>query len=118
MHAPTGPRVAKKVLESGLPVMSRGIKTWVLAMVLAAACGVFGQQATPENKYKAQEITEQGGVPVLLEHLPEFESIRDKALFAKDLRTLKATVGDRPELNIIDFTGGTEAVTAAYDAGR
>ncbi|HEY2846974.1 MAG TPA: hypothetical protein VGI80_04100, partial [Pyrinomonadaceae bacterium] len=41
-----------------------------------------------------------------------------QAVFAKDLGTLKLAVGERSELDAIEFEPGTEAVTAAYPAGR
>lgn len=85
-------------------------------MLLAAGL-CLGRAKEPENKYKSQEINENG-TPVLLEHLPDYEKVASQAVFARDLNGLKASVGDRLELGLIDFEPGTEAVTAAYPAGR
>lgn len=87
-------------------------------MVVLAAVAAAGQRPVGENKYQAQEIDESTGIPVLMEHLPNYDAIAGKAVFARDLVTLKAALGDRPELELIDFTAGTEAVTAPYDAGK
>ncbi len=68
--------------------------------------------------YKSQEMSETGGVPVLMEHLPDWENVKKRAAFAKSVGELKASLGDRPILDLVDFTAGTEAVTAQYDAGK
>jgi hypothetical protein len=90
-----------------------------LFAVFAALIVVIAAAAQPgENKYNSQEISESDGVPVLMKHLPDYEQIRGKAVFARDVASLKPTLGDRPELDMIDFSAGTEAVTAPYDAGK
>lgn len=82
------------------------------------AISFAGAQPTTTPKYKSQELSEVDGIPVLLKHLPDWENVRDRAVFATDGDTLKTALGERAVLSAIDFTGGTEAVTAAYDAGR
>ena len=67
---------------------------------------------------RSQEISEDDGHPVLIKHLPEWQNVRDTTVFVTNAADLKNAVGDRPELNEIDFAGGTEAVTAVYPAGR
>ena len=89
----------------------------VAAMLLVAAVS-FAQTKEPENKYKSQEISESDGVPVLMKHLPDYDSVASQAVFAKDLPTLRAALGERPELETIDLSAGTEAVTAPYPAGK
>jgi len=102
--------------------MSLGqVRAGILAAVAIFSAVSFsaGQRpAVSENKYKSQEIDEHTGVPVLMEHLPNYDAVAPKAVFATDLATLKRALGDRPQLDLIDFTGGTEAVTAHYDAGK
>jgi hypothetical protein len=56
-------------------------------------------------------------IPVLIKHLPDWESVREKATYAKNVPELRGALGDRPVLDLIDFSAGTEAVTAPYDAG-
>ncbi|MFL6375662.1 MAG: hypothetical protein ACJ73D_13425 [Pyrinomonadaceae bacterium] len=98
----------------------KGVRKFVLmaAAMLFAAAVVGAQVKEPENTYKSQEISEDDGVPVLMKHLPDYDKVASQAVFAKDLPTLKAALGDRPELNVIDFTAGTEAVTANYPTGK
>lgn len=82
------------------------------------AISFAGAQPTTTPKYQSQELSEVDGIPVLLKHLPDWESVSDRAVFATDGDTLKAALGERAVLSAVEFTGGTEAVTAAYDAGR
>ena len=66
---------------------------------------------------QSQEISEDDGQPVLLKHLPDYESVRAAAEFTTDKNKLKAAVGD-PILDHVEFWPGTEAVTAVYPEGR
>ena len=90
---------------------------FLIAALLLAVGLCLGQAKEPENKYKSQEINDSG-TPVLLTHLPEYDNVASQAVFAKDLPTLKAALGDRPVLDLIEFEPGTEAVTAPYPAGK
>lgn len=85
------------------------------AVVLSAAA--IGQSPV-KPQYQTQEYSESDGVPVLIKHLPEWESVRDRVTFARDADTLKARLGARPVLDEIDFAPATEAVTAPYPAGK
>lgn len=69
-------------------------------------------------KYQSQEISEKDGIPVLIKHLPDWESVRGRTTFAANSSEIKGALGDRPILDLIEFTAGTEAVTAPYDAGK
>jgi hypothetical protein len=51
-------------------------------------------------------------------HLPDWENVRGQAKFASNTAGLKAVLGERPVLDLIDFNAGAEAATAAYPAGR
>ncbi|MBK7392422.1 MAG: hypothetical protein IPI64_03850 [Chloracidobacterium sp.] len=85
--------------------------------VVVFATSVF-PQATAAPKYKSQEVSEVDGIPVLIKHLPDWESRRDKVTFATNAAELNAGLGERPILSLIDFTAGTEAAAADYDAGK
>ncbi len=89
----------------------------VLVCVIFVVSGVFAQDPAAQ-KYKTQEFSEKDGVPVLMTHLPDWESRRDKTVFATNTADIKAALGTRPILDLIDFTAGTETVTAPYDAGK
>ena len=67
--------------------------------------------------YTSREVAADG-VPVLIKHLPAWETIRDRATFAGSVGELKAALGDRAILDVVEFPGGTEAVTAPYEAGK
>jgi len=71
-----------------------------------------------KNTVKSQEISEGDGVPVLVKHLPDTEKVRAQTTFANNPAALKKALGSTALIDLIDFTGGTEAVTAPYPAGR
>jgi len=64
------------------------------------------------------EVSDIDGIPVLVKHLPDWESKRGETVFARDPAALSAAVGARPVIGLIDFRTGTEAVSAPYEAGR
>ena len=80
----------------------------LLLVVLTSGTRLFGQ---------SQEISEADGQPVLLQHLPNYESVRAGAHFTADKANLRSTVGD-PIIDQLEFWPGTEAVTALYPEGR
>lgn len=67
--------------------------------------------------YKSQEVSEADGIPVLIKHLPDWASRRERILFASTAAELKAAIGERPLLDRVEFLPGTEAAAAPYDAG-
>ena len=102
---------------------SKLLKTFVklpfAALILASVISVSSiGQGVSTVPYKSQEMSETEGVPVLLMHLPDWQSHRTTASFATNTADLKAFMGELPLLDLIDLTGGSEAVTAQYDAGR
>lgn len=89
-----------------------GLVALILASLISSVCG-----QNRAAKVKSQEISDDG-LPVLVKHLPDWEAKQREATFVSDGAALKKALGDRPVLNIIDFAGGTEAVTAQYPAGK
>lgn len=85
---------------------------FVAILVIAVAAGFAAAQI------KSQEVSDNDGVPVLLKHLPEWESVRNTALFTQNVDDLKRFAGERPELGVIEMKGGAEAVAAVYPAGK
>jgi len=57
-------------------------------------------------------------IPVLVKHLPEWETARDGARYAVSLRTLRDAAGNQPVFEAVSFDEGAEAVTAEYGASR
>ena len=95
-----------------------GIRNLVLSGSFAiTALSVFSQGTTAPN-YNSQEVSDTDGIPVLIKHLPDWENRRDKTTFAANNADLKSALGQRPVLDLIDFSAGTEAATAPYDAGK
>ncbi|MEP6944738.1 MAG: hypothetical protein ABJA02_02390 [Acidobacteriota bacterium] len=70
------------------------------------------------GQVRSQEYSEGDLVPVLIKHLPEWESVRPGTRLVHDVQSLKDALGDRPVLDLVDFTAGTEAATAPYPAGK
>lgn len=95
------------------------IKSIIAALFLACITSLssFGQ-SVGSVPYKSQEVSEIDGIPVLIKHLPDWESVHARTTFAKNVGELKSALGERPLLDLIDFAAGTEAVSAQYDAGK
>lgn len=102
--------------------MFREIKCFVPKRFIFAVCLVMTatvlafSQGT--NTYKSQEVSDADGIPVLIKHLPDWEAVKPKVTFAHDVATLKQALGERPVFDLIDFSAGTEAVTAPYEDGK
>ena len=91
-----------------------------LFLVCLALSANYGATAQPKNTpvIKSQEISEADGLPVLVKHLPEWENVRNSAVFTNNVNDLRNSLGERPVFDLIDFSGGTEAVTAPYTQGK
>lgn len=116
MRAPRlGLAVRHFVRRKGLVV--RALKLTKLLSVLSflALCAA-GALAQPQPE--SQEF-EQGGVPILVMHLPDWEKkVVEEYGYARSLSELQKAAGNRPALDAFDFDAGVEAVTAQYEAGR
>jgi hypothetical protein len=108
IHRAAKPKMFKSIVISSLSLLL----TSVVFSITASA------QANSPIPYKSSEVAENDGVPVLIKHLPDWESVRGQAKFATNVADLKAVLGDRPVLDLIDFSVGTEAVTTPYPAGK
>ncbi len=94
------------------------IKFLILVCVSLSANFVVSAQAQNAPTQKTQEVSDTDGLPVLLKHLPEWENVRNGAIFITNSDDLRKSLGERPIYDLIDFAGGTEAVTAAYPQGK
>jgi hypothetical protein len=87
---------------------------------------LFGesQNATQEKLVQlangiAQQLDKgENDIPVLVRHLPNWESAQPHALYAVTFAGLKHLFPKRRVLEAIAFDSGAEAVQADYDAGR
>lgn len=57
-------------------------------------------------------------VPVLVKHLPDWQSIQRQVLYAVNQNTLKNVFSNQPVVDVVSFEGGAEAVVANYGAQR
>jgi hypothetical protein len=91
-----------------------------LFLVCVSLSANYFISAQPQNApaIKSQEVSETDGVPVLVKHLPEWENARNSATFTTNVNDLRQALGERPVFDLIDFSGGTEAVTAPYPQGK
>jgi hypothetical protein len=108
IHRAAKPKMFKSMVISSLSLLLTSI---VLSIAAPA-------QANSSIPYKSSEVSENDGVPVLMKHLPDWESVRGQAKFTTNIGDLKVVLGDRPVFDLIDFSVGTEAVTASYPAGK
>lgn len=83
-------------------------------ILLSGIAAVSGQEITA----RSQEVSEDDGQPVLLKHLPDYESAKTGAAFFADKRSLVEAIGNEEVVGQLEFPAGTEAVTAAYPSGR
>lgn len=66
-------------------------------------------------RFVAQSIEgEAGTAPVLLQHLPAWEAAQPRALYATTKNALRSALNSESVLDVLDFSGGTEAATATY----
>jgi hypothetical protein len=98
-------------------------KAWfirfTLSICIALSLGAH-VSAQPRNleTIKSQEVSEVDGVPVLIKHLPEWNNVRNSVTFTNNVEDLRKALGERPIYDLIDFSAGTEAVTATYPQGK
>jgi uncharacterized protein DUF6599 len=60
----------------------------------------------------------EGDIPVLIKHLPNWESVLDNVSYAVDKDGLKRALGNQPVLDALSFHGGAEAAVADYNGPR
>jgi len=60
----------------------------------------------------------EGEIPVLVKHLPDWETAQVHAAYAVSLASLKNIIEGQPLLDALNFVEGTEAVVAPYDSSQ
>jgi hypothetical protein len=84
-----------------------------------AAAGVENSLLLTFSRAYAATLPEaENEIPVLVKHLPEWETAAERAIYAISLQGLEAATGQQPIFEAINFNEGAEAVTATYDASR
>ena len=101
---------------SGVLTDSASVKMEVRAFKSAVFCLllVAGVTATAQPAPQPSLVNPDENVPVLLKHLPNWESVQKQAKYVVTLDDLKSAVPNQPVLDAVSFEGGTEAVTANY----
>jgi len=66
----------------------------------------------------AQHLDGESNFPVLVKHLPEWETVAPRAGYAITQRSIKKFLPDKSILDVVSFEGGAEAVVAQYDTGK
>jgi len=96
------------------------INTKHLAVVLLLCTAILNVQVfgAEEGGFRSQEMSEKEGIPVLIKHLPEWETKRHSAIFVNRLQDLQTYLNGREVFDRIDFVPGTEAVIASYPEGK
>lgn len=57
-------------------------------------------------------------VPVLVKHLPDWQNVQSRVLYAVNQNTLKNAFSNQPVVDVMSFEGGAEAVVANYGAQK
>ena len=80
----------------------------LMAFSVATAQAPSPNSATPGDE----------DMPVLIKHLPNWESVQKQSKYIVTIEDLKTVVANQPVLDSVSFEGGTEAVTANYAQGQ
>ena len=95
-----------------------GSLTFFKGIAVVAITSDDGKSASDEavlgNLIAAKIDLNEPDVPVLVKHLPNWETVEAQAIYAVRSKDLERAVPDQPILKEVDFDGGTEAVTAKY----
>ena len=71
------------------------------------------------GKTLADTLDKGGGeIPVLVKHLPDWQNVQSRVLYAVSQNTLKNQFSDQSVLDALSFEGGAEAVVANYGAQK
>ncbi len=60
----------------------------------------------------------ENDIPVLVKHLPNWETVQPRAAYVVSLQALKNLLPQQRALDVISFEGSAEAALANYDAGK
>ena len=88
------------------------MRRFLFAVIITVISAVFTvaqpQPASPSP------VTAEDDTPVLIKHLPNWETAGKNAKYVVTLDELKRSVANQPILDSVSFEGGTEAVAANY----
>jgi len=90
----------------------RAFKSVLFCLLLLSAIATVAAQTTSAPTPAANSDED---IPVLVKHLPNWESVQKQAKYVVTLDDLKRAVPNQPVLDTVSFEGGAEAVTANYE---
>ncbi|MFN2481056.1 MAG: hypothetical protein ABR554_06285 [Pyrinomonadaceae bacterium] len=83
---------------------------------LACALALCAGAAAHAQTLDVSDVSSEDGIPVLVKHLPDWESARARSTYTRSLAELQKVLPEAPALEVVPFGGGTEAVAADYGA--
>lgn len=86
----------------------------LILLLFAVSISTFAQS----GEYKSLEISDGDGVPVLIKHLPDWESVKGQAKITNNIDEVRREFGNPAVLNGVDLNGGAEAAYASYGDSR
>lgn len=116
-----GEQLSKLDLGGSVAFASRG-QIYLAKGVTVAIISGQGKQATNDDapllafarSFAGTLDAGSGEIPVLVKHLPDWETAQDGAAYAVSYEQLQKIASNRPVLDAVSFEGGTEAVSALY----
>lgn len=90
------------------------ISTILLVLALALSTAAQGNA----SGYKSQEVSDGDLIPVLIKHLPDWETVRGQTKLTASIAEVRSEFGEPTVLSGIDLNGGAEAAIATYPTGR
>lgn len=91
-------------------------KIFTISLVALFSTVIFAQPANAPQPKSAPDS--EDSTPVILKHLPDWENVRNRAVYIKNSDDLRNALGERPVFDLVSFVGGAEAAAADYDAGK
>ena len=84
-------------------------------VTITSETGTSLDQASALARLLAETLDKgEGEIPVLVKHLPNWETARAADVYAVNMAALESALPNQPILKEVTFEGGTEAVTANY----
>ena len=83
-----------------------------------AAADADNSLVTFSRAFAAALPDAENEIPVLVKHLPDWETAQERAIYAVSLEGLVAVTGQQPIFEAVNFKEGAEAVASSYDASQ
>ncbi len=91
---------------------------FILCCLFLGSPGELFAQSDENLPSESLELSEDEGIPVIIKHLPDWETKQNEARFIRNEDQLRASLGEQPVFRVVEFIADTEAVTANYPEGR